>query len=52
MITDPPGHARRSCAAAHAGVAVFCQKPMAPTLPECEGLVETCRDAGVPFADA
>lgn len=50
IITSPATHAPLVRLAAEAGVPVICQKPMTPTLPECERLVATCRAAGVPFA--
>jgi predicted dehydrogenase len=50
VITDPRGHGPVVHLAADAGVPVICQKPMAPTLAECEDLVASCRAAGVPFA--
>jgi predicted dehydrogenase len=50
VVTDAAGHAPLVRLAADMKVPVICQKPMAPTLAECEGLVETCRAAGVPFA--
>ena len=39
-------------AAAHAGKAVLCEKPMARTLGEAERLAEAVRAAGVPYATA
>jgi D-apiose dehydrogenase len=49
VITDVATHAQFvSLAAAHR-LPVICQKPMAATLDEAEQLVQTCREAGVPF---
>jgi predicted dehydrogenase len=50
VITDPRHHGPVVRLAAGSGVPVICQKPMAPTLAECEELVATCCAAGVPFA--
>lgn len=49
VITDPSTHRELVELAARRGVAVVCQKPMAPTLDEAERMVETCAGAGVPF---
>src|SRR3954453_13227089 len=50
IVSDIGSHARLVRLAAGRGVPVICQKPMAPTLAECEDLVSTCRQAGVTFA--
>ena len=50
IVSDIPSHARLVRLAAEHGLPVICQKPMAPTLAECEDLVRTCEQAGVPFA--
>jgi predicted dehydrogenase len=50
IVSDIGSHARLVRLAAEHGVPVICQKPMAPTLDECEDLVRTCLQAGVPFA--
>ncbi len=50
VITDPHAHGPVVRLAAEAQVPVICQKPMAPTLSECNDLVATCRAASVPFA--
>jgi predicted dehydrogenase len=49
VVTDVAGHAPLVRLAARLGVPVICQKPMAPTLAECEALVAACAAAGVPF---
>ena len=49
VITDVDTHARFVRMAADRGLAVVCQKPMAPSYAEAEDLVPACRAAGVPF---
>lgn len=49
IVTDVGSHAPLVRLAAAHGLAVVCQKPMAPTEQECEDLVRVCREAGVPF---
>ncbi|MCA1686455.1 MAG: Gfo/Idh/MocA family oxidoreductase [Planctomycetia bacterium] len=49
IITDVQSHVRFVRMAADHRLAVICQKPMAPTYAEAEGLVAACRDAGVPL---
>ena len=49
VITAVEGHAPLVHLAARRGIPVVCQKPMATTLAEAEGMVAACRDAGVPF---
>ena len=41
-------HAEPSIAALEAGTAVFCEKPLAPTLEEAETMAEAARDVDVP----
>lgn len=41
-------HPEPSIAALEAGVPTFCEKPLAPTLPEADTMAETARDADVP----
>jgi predicted dehydrogenase len=40
-------HAEYTIRAARAGVHVLCEKPMAPTVQECEQMIEACRDSNV-----
>jgi predicted dehydrogenase len=40
-------HAPLTLKAASHGVHVLCEKPMAPTVAECERMIDACRDAGV-----
>ena len=49
-----PNHAHRALveAAAGAGLAVLCEKPMATSLADAEAMVEACRRAGVRYATA
>jgi len=49
VITSVETHAPLVHLAARHGVPVICQKPMATTLPEAEGMVAACREAGVSF---
>lgn len=50
IVSEISSPARLVRLAAERGVPVICQKPMAPTLDECEDLVRSCRAAEVPFA--
>ena len=49
IITDVDTHALFTGLAAKKGIAVVCQKPMAPKLPLAKKMVEGCRRSGVPF---
>lgn len=50
LITTPPWHHREATeAAARRGLAVFCEKPMAPTLEECDAMLAACEQAQVPL---
>jgi len=49
IITTMESHGPLVRLAASRGVGAICQKPMAPTLEEAEGMVAACRKAGVPF---
>lgn len=49
IITDVDTHALFVEKAARRGLAVICQKPMGPSLETARHMVDTCRQAGVPF---
>ncbi|MEJ7709376.1 MAG: Gfo/Idh/MocA family oxidoreductase [Pyrinomonadaceae bacterium] len=49
IITDVKSHAQLVRLAASRRVAVICQKPMASSLEESQLMVQTCREAAVPF---
>lgn len=49
VITDVASHARFVTLAASRRLPVICQKPMATSLAEAEGMVDACRAAGVPL---
>ena len=49
IITDVDSHAALTLMAANKGVAVICQKPMAPKLHIAQEMVAVCERAGVPF---
>jgi predicted dehydrogenase len=49
IITDVDTHERFTRLAAQYKLPVICQKPMAPALPIAQSMVQTCRNAGVPF---
>ena len=49
IITPPETHLEVVRLAADRGIAVICQKPVAPTWDECVAVVETARRAGVRF---
>ena len=49
IITDVGAHPTLVHLAAKHGLPVICQKPMAPTLAQAEGMVRACREAKVPF---
>ncbi len=49
-IATPPGsHAELTIKAARAGKAVYVEKPMANTVAECQTMIDTCSEAGVPL---
>jgi len=50
IVTHPDTHADLTQRVAGRGLAVICQKPMAPSLGVAEQMVESCRAAGVPFS--
>ena len=48
MIATPPFlHIDPTIAAAQAGVHVFCEKPMSPTLAGCDAMIAACEQGGV-----
>lgn len=47
ICTPPKPHAALTLAAAERGLHVLCEKPMAPTLEDCDAMIEACRKAGV-----
>ncbi len=52
VATPNSSHAAVVRAAAAAGKAVLCEKPMAPTAEAAEGMAAACAAAGVPYATA
>ena len=49
IITNVESHAPLVRLAAGRGVAAICQKPLATSYEEAEGMVDACRSAGVPL---
>src|SRR5262245_41319127 len=49
VITGVESHGPLVHLAAGHGIPVICQKPMAPSCAEAEGMVAACRQAGIPF---
>jgi predicted dehydrogenase len=49
IVTPPQSHAAITRAAISRGVAILCQKPLAPTYSEAEAMVAEAEEAGVPF---
>ncbi len=49
VITDVETHAKFVHLAASRGLPVICQKPLAPTLEIALGMVQACKNAGVPL---
>ncbi len=49
IVTDVGTHASLTRLAAARGLPVICQKPMAASLAEAEGMAAFCRDAGTPL---
>ncbi|MEM6469169.1 MAG: Gfo/Idh/MocA family oxidoreductase [Planctomycetota bacterium] len=49
VITRPDSHLALTQEAASRGVAVICQKPLAPTMDESRRLVAVAENAGIPF---
>ncbi len=49
IATPPDSHAVYTIQAAHAGKAVYVEKPMARNYQECETIIKACKKAGVPL---
>ena len=49
ILTPPEGHARQIMAAAEAGIAIVCEKPLTVTLEEADQAIAACKRAGVPL---
>jgi D-apiose dehydrogenase len=49
IITPPPTHREMCAETAQRGIAIICQKPLAPTFAEAQAIVANAREAGVPF---
>ena len=47
ICTPPAAHLFLTEKAATQGINVFCEKPMAPSVKACEGMIEACREGGV-----
>lgn len=48
IVVTPTGmHREIACAAAAAGKHVFCEKPMASSIEECQQMIDACDQAGV-----
>lgn len=47
VVTPTDSHARFTIAAAEAGKHVWCEKPMAMTVNECQSMIDACRQNGV-----
>src|SRR5688572_2453831 len=50
VVLPPSMHAEYSIRASKAGKHVWCEKPMAPSVKECEAMIKACRDNGVTLA--
>lgn len=50
VVLPPSMHAEYTIRAAKAGKHVWCEKPMAPSVRECEAMIKACRDHGVTLA--
>jgi len=44
VVLPPSMHAEYTIRAANAGKHVWCEKPMAPSVAECEAMIKACRD--------
>lgn len=42
LCVPPAAHLRFTREAAKRGIHVFCEKPMAPSLPDCDGMIDIC----------
>lgn len=49
IATPPHMHQEYTLRVAAAGKPVYCEKPMARTYAECQGMIEACKQAGVPL---
>ena len=47
ICTPPKSHLELTQAAAAAGAHVLCEKPMAPSVEDCDGMIDACAKAGV-----
>jgi len=47
ICTPPASHLECTQAAAAVGTHVLCEKPMAPSVDHCDGMIEACTSAGV-----
>ena len=50
VVLPPSMHAEYSIRAAKAGKQVWCEKPMAPSVSECEAMIKTCKENKVKLA--
>ncbi|HEY8995672.1 MAG TPA: Gfo/Idh/MocA family oxidoreductase [Lacunisphaera sp.] len=50
VVLPPSMHAEYTIRAAKAGKHVWCEKPMAPSVKDCEAMIAACRDNGVTLA--
>jgi glucose-fructose oxidoreductase len=50
VVLPPSMHAEYTIRAAKAGKHVWCEKPMAPSVKECEAMIKACRDNQVTLA--
>jgi glucose-fructose oxidoreductase len=50
VVLPPSMHAEYTIRAAKAGKHVWCEKPMAPSVRECELMIKACKDNGVTLA--
>ena len=50
VVLPPSMHAEYSIRAAKAGKHVWCEKPMAPSVSDCEAMIKACRDNNVTLA--